>query len=554
MLHRPQFARLIRASGFLFCLAAYLCCASLTYAYTPDSPEVIRMVDRGLEFLNDRTHAQLGGKCLLGMTYHIALERSEDGPPIDHPQIVAAVEACLKTVDESSSIGLDYPQHEIYNTGIALIFLCELDPEKYRPEIEHFVRSLEKWQRSYGAWGYPRNHLHDKTGDTSMTQYAVLGLWAAHELGGVDVNVDAATRACGWLLRTQDPSGAWGYQGRDPGTFKERVQQQKIRHSMAAAGLSSIYVLAHLLNLLPSSEIKTDSDQPVSDKSVDVVKREGPLTRTISSDLLRNGMRAGEAWFAENMRYEGTQFTHYYMYALERYYTFYEWVTGNEGKKEPRWYNEGVRFLADTQRENGQWNSAGATGPVVDTAYAILFLKRGTKRLLPHEDKGVLIASRGLPKNTANFRIENNRVVADEEPGPAEAIIRRLENEGAEEVDWASVDQFANMRLSEDAVERVTQIESLERILRAGTGPARLIAVRVLAKNRDLDQVPALIYALSSVDPFIRQEARKGLRFVSRKVQGFELPDDPEPGQIQSAIAGWKRWYSSIEPEAEFWE
>ena len=510
------------------------------------------MVERGLKFLDQKTHRELGGKCLVGMVYH---NEKKKGNIDGHPQIDAAVEACLKTVDESYSIGFDYPQHEIYNTGIALLFLCDLDPQKYRPEIEHFVRALETWQRPYGAWGYPLKGLRGTTGDTSMTQYGVLGLWAAHRIAGVNVSLDTATKACGWLIRTQDPSGAWGYQGKDPGTGRgTRVKQQDVRHSMAAAGLSSIYVLADFLHLVSSSERRTDGDQPVSVKSVDEVRVQAPLTNRVNTNTLRNAMRAGDDWFKGNLKYEGTRFTHYYMYALERYFSFYARVTSIKEQANPRWYDDGVRFLADTQREDNSWNSDGATGPVVDTAYAILFLQRSTRELVGREDKGVLTAGRGLPKIVNNLRIQNNRLVADEEPGPAEAIIRRLEEDGAQDVDWVSVDQYANMKLSDNKTERAAQIESLQRVLRVGTGAARLIAVRILAKTRDLNQVPTLIYALSVQDQMVSQEARNGLRFVSRKFQGFRLPDDPEPAQIQSAISDWKRWYRSIQPAAEFWE
>ena len=49
-----------------------------------------------------------------------------------------------------------------------------------------------------------------------MTQYGVLASWEAKKNGFV-VPVDSIERVLMWLMRTQDPSGGWGYQGVDPG-------------------------------------------------------------------------------------------------------------------------------------------------------------------------------------------------------------------------------------------------------------------------------------------------------------------------------------------------
>ena len=51
-----------------------------------------------------------------------------------------------------------------------------------------------------------------------------------------------------WLLRTQDPGGAWGYQGKDPGNFK-LVAQAEVSPSMLAAGLGSTMIFGNVLGL-----------------------------------------------------------------------------------------------------------------------------------------------------------------------------------------------------------------------------------------------------------------------------------------------------------------
>ena len=78
--------------------------------------------------------------------------------------------------------------------------------------------------------------------------------------------------------------------------------------------------------------------------------------------------------------------------------------------------------------------------------------------------------------------------------------------------------------------------------------------MRALAQARDLENVPILIYALGDPDWRVAKEAQDGLRRVSRRLDGFGLPDGPTVAQRASAQQSWKQWYLSIRPEAEFVE
>ena len=66
---------------------------------------------------------------------------------------------------------------------------------------------------------------------------------------GISPDVDSVEECTNWLLRTQDPGGAWGYQGKDPGDMT-RVAQTKISLSMLAAGLGSTMICGNMLGLL----------------------------------------------------------------------------------------------------------------------------------------------------------------------------------------------------------------------------------------------------------------------------------------------------------------
>ena len=91
-----------------------------------------------------------------------------------------------------------------------------------------------------------------ETGDTSMTQYGVLSSWEATQ-AGFTVPIESIEGVATWLLRTQDPSGGFGYQG-NVGNGGGLVQQSDVKLSMTAAGLGSLCICASLLGLRPRSK------------------------------------------------------------------------------------------------------------------------------------------------------------------------------------------------------------------------------------------------------------------------------------------------------------
>ena len=69
---------------------------------------------------------------------------------------------------------------------------------------------------------------------------------------------------------------------------------------------------------------------------------------------------------------------YYYLYALERLGIFLD--TETFGPHE--WYPRGVEYLLAKQAPDGQWNEGPWPGPITETCFAILFLKRATPPLL----------------------------------------------------------------------------------------------------------------------------------------------------------------------------
>ncbi len=518
-------------------------------ALTPKSPEVEAAVKRGIKFLESgsATDSRLGARALVG------LAMLKSGQPLDHPEIVKAIAAIQRAVASGDIKQLPAGDDSIYSLGIAAIFLLEFNPIKYEKEIQLLLDYLWMRQKQHGGWGY----VQLKTGDTSMTQYAVLCAWEADQLG-FKVPPENIDRVAVWLLKTQDPSGAFGYQGLMSDLFTP-TPQSSVNHSMTAAGLGSLYVCADLLKL--TAPIKDPNDDVSSAlRRVETPAAGGPASEAVkisfNPKLLRAAQARGMGWMGKNYRVDPPHYTLYYMYALERCMTFRELAEGRMSRSlkgdGPKWYNDGARYLMKKQLTNGSWKDD--CQPTADTCFAILFLLRSTLatvgKLRPYGD-GLLVGGRGLPKDTERAYLKDGEMVVRPLMGPAEQLMKILSEQ--EEPDWDALATAVVEAPSQDAVSAVEKHLERFRELVADESPiARLAAVRALARSRNLDNVPVLIYALSDPDPGVLREARDALRRISRKPLGFGMPEKPSDADRIEATVKWRDWYKGFRPDAEF--
>ena len=96
-------------------------------------------------------------------------------------------------------------------------------------------------------------------------------------------------------------------------------------------------------------------------------------------------------------------------------------------------------------------------------------------------------------------------------------------------------------------------MDRLERLVRGSRSwQARRVAARLLGTSDELRVVPSLIYALSDPDVPVQRYARDGLRFISRKFDGYGLPDDPTAGDVQQVQKKWREWYRTMNPKYVF--
>ena len=503
-------------------------------AVTPESPEVQKLVNSALRYLENNTdhrYEELGGKCLVGLAFLKA------GQP-DHPRIREAIEDCRKRMASNPPDSV----LDVYSNGLAVILLCELDAKKYSREIQWYLNRLKARQKDHGGWGY-----HDyPTGDTSQTQYAALALWEAQRRG---FNVEGASveQLADWLMRTQGPNGCWGYQG-NLSTTSQLIEQADTNCSMLAAGMGIGYICAHLLGASPATTNQDKSEplpsalRPVTTAAV----ASSPKLRPQKTDMprLMEAIDRGHGWMEKNYEIDIGIRRYYYLYGMERYKSFQEALEGAI-VEEPKWYNDGYQFLAKDQRPDGSWQ--GYCGSMCDTAFCALFLMRSTQKSIRIDlGEGTLLSGRGLPSNLARAKMRNGQLIIEQVHTKVDQVLSMIDEDDEGALDELARDptQFIIDNVDEKTARRFQQL------VRGGEPEVRLLAVRALGRTGNLDYVPSLLYALTDPDHRVVLEARNGLRFISRNFDGFGPPDDFTEQQKYEAADAWKNWYKSLRPDA----
>ncbi len=537
---------IFRCRPMVFCTVLFLLGAGVPVAveaYTPKSPEVRAMIDRGIKFLESEkaNDDRLGAKALSAMAL------VKHGARRNHPRVQMAVEAVQKATQGSDPAKLS---EDIYSTGLSIIFLVTLDPQKYGKEITFFLESLRSRQKDNGGWGYARFG----TGDTSMTQYGVLSHWEAAQ-AGINISTETIEKVAIWLSKTQDPTGGFGYQGK-VSRSADPVRQYEISLSMTAAGLGSTYICSDILGLLERRERRA-SGVPAALTKVEKDDPEAGSTQrktTLSRQLFQTVQGRGMGWMKQNDKIEDGKYVYYSLYALERCMSFRELAEGiGDSKDGPKWYNDGVAFVKENQKEDGSWRSSGS-GSTPATAFAILFLMRSTKKSIQKAKNlggGMLVGARGLPKDTDQVELLGGKVVAKAKMGAADRLLKLIN--ATEDVDYSqAADLLAELPPHEAEAATKKHTEAFRRLVADKSPEARIAAIRALATHRNLENVPTLIYALTDPDLVVLREARDALRRIGRKPKGFGLTEEPSQAERLVAIGKWKAWYLAVRPDAEF--
>ena len=499
-----------------------------------------------------------GGKFLVALTIYKYHKIFKVPGGNNHPKVVAGKNLARDLVANS-----EFDRMQNYELGLAIILLAESEADAYRPQIQALIDVAQRRQREDGAWNY--YNAEEGNGDVSISQYLVLALWTAKQYG-FDIDELTVENACKWLLRTQDNGGGWPYTPVDPGNFGPTNQNSKQlgydQPSDAAAGLGSLYISAGLLGFVNQKlPQKTDDANTQKTNGVLQIKKEESEEEKITKNpnipeqVVMRGLNTGNGYFSKkgDTVWDTQRWPYYFIYSYERYMTFRE-LAELKNIEEPAWFVKGVYFLEDKQMEDGSWVYSSKSGKGVDTCLAMLFLLRSTKQSLKLAiEETKFQGGVGLPKNLANAKMKDGKVVAEEVSGDIESILQMLESEDGLTADTVKA-LPPDITLSGDAIKRREQQEQLKALISEGNYLARRVAVRSLAREQKLEAVPTLLFAMTDPNKNVVREARDALRFISRRLDGFGLKDNFTEEERNKAVQAWRNWYLQVRPEAELEE
>ena len=275
----------------------------------------------------------------------------------------AHVSKALRFLESLSARDLD----KTYTVALQTMVFAAADPERYKVQLAGNVRYLEMSQLRPGdrnpwpgSWAYDIHKAQQ--GDNSNTQYALLGLHAANEVG-IPVKPEV------WALSRQYWQACQHRQGLDTGAWGYYATDQKTTGSMTCAGIASLIITG--LKRYEGQERLLNGE--IRDCGVGGINPE--VQRGI--DWLAAHFRV-----SENINYQQT-WKYYYLYGLERAGR----LTGSRYFGEHDWYREGAEHLVhDVNRDrlSGKWQASMHTEdhPVITTSFVLLFLAKGRSPVL----------------------------------------------------------------------------------------------------------------------------------------------------------------------------
>jgi type II secretory pathway pseudopilin PulG len=299
-----------------------------------------------------------------GTTSLIALALLTAGEPASSPTITKALDYLRNFSPEQLK--------STYSVALQTMVFATATPERDQLKIAANVAWLERAQIKPGervswpgSWSY--NEFKTQRGDNSNSQYALLGLNAASEVG-VPVRPEVWILARRYWEQYQHNDGSFAYtpDAASPATA-----------SMTCAGISGLIITG--LKRFQGQEFLN-----------------GDQIQNCGKGGLNMHLDRGINWMSRNFFVgqnfgNGQQWKYYYLYGLERAGR----LSGQRFFGEHDWYREGAEELVHDQDKAGEgfWSGMLVEGDrLVATSFALLFLAKGRAPVLinklRHNPKG----------------------------------------------------------------------------------------------------------------------------------------------------------------------
>ncbi len=319
--------------------------------------QVQRAIDGGVQFLKaqqrpDGSWADIEPESRTGMTSLVTLALMTAGEPPDSQAIRQA---------------LDYLRHfgpaelkSTYAISLQTMVFATADPQRDLLRIVANVRWLELAQIKPkdpvfwpGSWAY--SDTKRRPGDNSNSQYALLGLFAASEVG-VPVKPSVWELSRSYWERGQKHDGSWAY----------TPDANAPTASMTCAGVSSVII----------SRLGRSQGQEFL---------QGEVVNGCGRGAVDRNLQAGFDWLASRFQVGenfggGQQWKFYYLYGLERAGR----LAGIRFFGDHDWFRVGAEELVGTQDKRGQYwqGKLVEENKVLATSFALLFLAKGRAPVL----------------------------------------------------------------------------------------------------------------------------------------------------------------------------
>ena len=519
-------------------------------------PRVRAAVDNAVSWLEKNVDIEYGGTRTIGA---YALLKAD--VPVNNPIIKSSIDRILAKCKNNQYKPNDGYKH-IYEAGVDALFLADATGDQYLPQMNAIVNFIIKEQGVKGDWDYSDR----QNGDTSVTQYAILGLWAASRVG-IKVPNQVWEKASQWHIGTQAEDGGFVYR---PGRSSPSL-------NMTAGGTGSL--LISRLHLFPKAEEaaakakkaqeqeskrkfggileKVNLDEPEGEENKP--KAEGKSNFPVGP--MNQSIGRGMGWINAHFRdVSDNEYKMYYYYTMERMTALANITTlGNRD-----WYQTCLPTVLKMQRKDGSW------GGVYETAFGVLFLVRSTAKLLnrPYGDLGggLLIGGRGLPDDLSSAEIKNGEIVENKIDHPLDELLKELSSPDFPSIEAVQKQIVSTVQVG-DREELIGQKELIKTLVKDTRPEVRRTAIWALGRCANLSDAKLMIEALDDDNVDVLVEARNALCYLSRRPKGLGLPANPlgklpetaSQSQRDNAMKEWKAavtkkwtdWYFQVRPYDE---
>lgn len=465
-----------------------------------------------------------------------------------------------------------------YEASVDLMLLEAIDPEAYRIQLQLIVDYLLQSQQPNGAWFYDRQ-IEPDCGDTSITQYAIMGLWAASRIG-IEIPVEVWEKAARWHIDKQRDDGGFVYHPFDRKLYHD-PDHHRTTDTMTTAGTSSLLIIRRML----FEDVELDPDV----RPAEATKRFGVLERfvdatpgpkrtvrtvpTLKPAAIDNCLKESTRWIGAHFGEKNTNHERWYayhLYSIERVAALMDVVRigGHD------WYEEGSDELLKRQLPDGSW--LDHCGPQAATAMGLMFLSKATmtiaapKKRIAKVGGGLQAGGRGLPDQLDAITMKEGVVSARKIMGEVDQLLIDLEKSSDAKVQdiQAAIVEAVQLDHPEDLI---GQTERLRKLASDTRVEVRRTALWALGRSGEFSAVKLLIQGLLDPDSSVVREASLALCVLTRRYDGCGTPIDPLNDELmglndestaeerKAVLDAWKKettrrwteWYEKNKPYNE---